>query len=78
MNITARMAAEKAGIAVERVTTHARLKRDGDGPVTFECALSISGNLSEEERAALANAVAHCPVQRTLSRGIQFLLEDAR
>jgi putative redox protein len=75
MNITARMAAEKAGVAVERVTTSARLDREGDGPVTFRCSLSISGELSEEERAAVANAVARCPVRRTLSRGIQFAFE---
>jgi putative redox protein len=76
MNISARMAAEKAGVALERVTTSVRLEREGDGPVTFRCSLSILGELSEEKRTAIANAVANCPVRRTLSRGIQFAFES--
>jgi hypothetical protein len=71
------MAAQKAGVALERVTSSVRLERQGDGPVTFKCSLSILGELSEEERAAVASAAAHCPVRRTLSRGIQFAFEAA-
>ena len=63
--------------ALERVTSSVRLERQGDGPVTFKCSLSILGELSEEERAAVASAAAHCPVRRTLSRGIQFAFEAA-
>ena len=61
MNITARMAAQKAGVALERVTTSVRLEREGEGPVTFKCSLSIVGKPSEEKRAAVASAVARCP-----------------
>ncbi len=77
MNITARMAAEKAGIPLEQVTTQVRLERTGDGPVTFHCSFSTSGDLSEGKRAALARAVAQCPVRRTLSRGFEFAFEGA-
>ena len=77
MNITARMAAQKAGVELERVTTNVQLDREGEGPVTFKCSLSILGELSEEKRAAVANSVANCPVRRTLSRGIQFAFEAA-
>jgi uncharacterized OsmC-like protein len=59
------------------VTTSVRLEREGEGAVTFKCPLSILGELSEEKRATVANAVAHCPVRRTLSRGIQFAFEAA-
>jgi putative redox protein len=75
MNITARMAAEKAGVVLDGVTTHVRLERQGDGPVTFRCSMSIEGDLPEDKRAALAYAVAHCPVRRTLARGIQFAFD---
>lgn len=77
MNITARMAAEKAGVALEQVTTEVRLERTGEGPVTFKCSLSVSGDVPDEKRAAIAVAVAQCPVRRTLSRGIQFESEGA-
>jgi putative redox protein len=76
MNITARMAAAKAGVALEGVTTSVVLSREGHGPVTFQCSLSISGELSEEARAAVVRAVADCPVRRTLSRGIQFTFDS--
>jgi putative redox protein len=75
MNITARMAAEKAGVVLDGVTTRVRLNREGDGPVTFQCSLSMPEELSEDARIAIAQAVANCPVRRTLARGTQFAFD---
>jgi putative redox protein len=72
MNISARMAAAKAGIDLSETTTTVRLKREGEGAVTFECSFSFAGEVSAEQRRMVADAVANCPVRRTLSRGIEF------
>ncbi len=72
MNITARMAADAAGVHPQDVTTTVRLKRDGEGPVTFDCELTFSGDASPEQRRRIVDAVAACPVRRTLSRPIRF------
>ncbi len=76
MNITARIAAEKIGVALEDVSTSVHLKRDGEGPITFECGLSFSGQVTPEQRMKIAVAVAGSPVRRTLSRGVQFAFND--
>jgi uncharacterized OsmC-like protein len=66
------MAAAKASIDLGEVTTTVRLKREGEGPLTFECSLSFAGEASAEQRRTIADAVANCPVRRSLSRGIEF------
>ncbi len=78
MNITARMAAEKAGFPLDAVTTTVRLNRDGDGAVTFECAVSFGADVALRHREAVLRAVEHCPVRRTLSRPIQFMFDEER
>ncbi len=76
MNISARMAAEKAGCRIDAVTTRVRLNRHGAGAVTFECVVSFGEEVTGEHREAVLRTVEECPVRRTLSRPIEFRFND--
>ena len=72
MNMAIRMRAVADGIPVPNVRTAVRLVRPNSEQVMFEYHVELSGDLSDEQRAALMQAADACPVRQTLSRQLRF------
>jgi putative redox protein len=68
--LTVRLYAERKGWPLDRIET--RLTRDaGEGRITnIELELLLGGDLSDEQRARLAEIASRCPVHRTLTEGV--------
>jgi len=62
--------AERKGWTLDRIET--RVTRDvREGKVSsFDLELLLGGDLSDEQRAGLAEIASRCPVHRTLTEGV--------
>lgn len=69
--MTVQWAAEKRGIALEHVEVRITQARTDKGHV-FRRSLTLSGDLSEADRAQLEHAADACPISRTLTGGISI------
>lgn len=70
--MTVRLYADRKGwplLKVEVMVRHAARLADGAARDTFERQISLSGNLSDEERGRLLAIADRCPVSRTLAGG---------
>ena len=70
---TLRMYANRKGWALGEVTVRARLLRTGDGATKverIERTVTVTGDLSAEQGARLAEIADRTPVTRTLKRGL--------
>src|ERR1700683_2502761 len=70
---TLRMYANRKGRALGEVTVRARLLRTGDGATKverIERTVTVTGDLSAEQGARLAEIADRTPVTRTLKRGL--------
>jgi putative redox protein len=72
--ITLRMYAERKQWALHGVEVDLRLTRDGDHE-QIERALTLAGDLSEDQRKRLAEIAERTPVTLTLKRGIEIKTE---
>ena len=68
--MTARLYAEKHGLPLAAARCDVSLDRSVPGAVTISYHLSLDGPLTDEQAAGLREAVARCPVARTLTGGI--------
>jgi putative redox protein len=70
---TLRMYANRKGWVLGEVKVRAQLLRTGDGATKVERivrTISVSGDLSEEQKARLAEIATRTPVTRTLAAGL--------
>ncbi len=70
---TLRMYANRKGWALDEVTVRARLLRTGDGATKLERverSVTVTGDLSAQQRARLAEIADRTPVTRTLKKGL--------
>ena len=74
LNMTAQMAAQERGIALDGVTTDVDLRRSPDR-TEFVYACEFDG-VSEREADVIRDALSDCPVQRTLGKEIGFEAAD--
>ena len=74
MSMTLRMAAEKRGIHLEGAEVKVSLDRSGSGEAVFDYSICFAGDLGDDHRSALLDALTRCPVRSTLSRGLGFRL----
>ncbi|HEX3104593.1 MAG TPA: OsmC family protein [Terriglobales bacterium] len=73
-NISVRMYAADHGIPLRNVTTTVSLDKSHSDEVVFRYTVCLDGDLTEEHKDRLLQAVGACPVRRTLSRKISFEL----
>jgi putative redox protein len=68
--LTVRLYAERKGWPLDRIET--RLQRDpGEGKISsIGLELLLGGDLSDEQRARLAEIASRCPIHRTLTEGV--------
>lgn len=74
MNMSLRMAAQKAEIALDEVSVSVSLNRTTPEGPTFEYAVRFPASLMPSERTTLLAAVESCPVKMTLSKPLHFRL----
>lgn len=69
--ITLRMYAERKGWKVERIIVKVDLVKDeaAGGNHKFLCGLSVTGELTDEQRKRLLDISKACPVQKLLMKG---------
>ncbi len=79
VSMTLRMYADRKGLPVESIAVlvgREKVKVEVDGTPTlrdrFTVSLRIVGDLSEAQRARMAEIADRCPVHRTLERGALF------
>ncbi|MCV2395970.1 OsmC family protein [Actinotalea sp. M2MS4P-6] len=79
ISMTLRMYADRKGWPVEAIGVlvgREKVSVEVDGAPTmrdrFTCTLRLAGDLSDEQRARLAEIADRCPVHRTLERGALF------
>jgi len=77
MNMSLRMAAEKAGIVLNEVSVSVSLNRNGPEGPTFEYAVSFPASLPRSDRTKLLVALESCPVRTTLSKPLHFNLTQS-
>ncbi|UJX40168.1 OsmC family protein [Desulfovibrio sp. JY] len=66
------MYAKNHGIALTGVSVDVSLDRSEPGTTAFHCAITLSGDLTDEERQRLLRAARACPVRKTLSAKLVF------
>ena len=76
MNITARMVAAEEGIDLSGVEVRVELDRTDPRRTAFRSAIELRGDLSDDERGRIADAVQRCPVRQTLSKELCFVEDD--
>jgi uncharacterized OsmC-like protein/predicted DsbA family dithiol-disulfide isomerase len=67
--MTVQWSAQKHHITLERVEARLSQSRTPAGRL-FRCSVTITGDVSEAERARLQHAVENCPIKRTLMRDL--------
>jgi putative redox protein len=77
INMAVRMHAVAHHMALNDVHTSVRIVRPDDGTIRFDQSLHLTGDLSDEDRAALIEAANNCPVRQTLSRRLDFAAIDS-
>jgi putative redox protein len=75
INMWIRMQADRLSIPVGEIVVNVTLKRDDPERATFFYTVSVSGQLTEEQREALLKAADDCPVKRTLLKELSFELQ---
>lgn len=73
MNMTVRMAADKQGIPLTRVSVTVSLNRKEPKEPVFEYSVQFGGALSEAQQSQLRAAAERCPVRNTLSHPLRFV-----
>lgn len=72
MSITARKYADKHQLALKSVICEVKLDRTNPDHLIMYYTLTLEGELSNEQRQQLHDAVSRCPVKKTLCSDIAF------
>ncbi len=74
--ITLRMYVDRKGWPVEEITVWATVERDAEANLTtFQCQVSATGNLTDEQRGRLLHIAKACPVHKMLTNPIAIHTE---
>lgn len=74
--ITLRMYVDRKGWAVDEITVEATVERDAEANrTTFQCRVSTTGDLTDEQRARLLHIAKACPVHKMLTNPIAIQTE---
>lgn len=72
MNMSLHMLAAKHSIPLSSVETTVSLDRSAPDEVCFEYSVTITGDLTKNDRQLLTQSVKSCPVRETLSKTMVF------
>ena len=74
--ITLRMYVSRKGWEVNEITVEVTSERDAEaGRTTFQCRVSATGNLTDEQRARLLHIAKACPIHKMLTNPIEIRTE---
>jgi putative redox protein len=72
ISMAVRMDAAARGLALDAVTVTVSLSRPDEKTTRFEYQLTVTGDLTDADRAGLDYAAQQCPVRSTLSKRLEF------
>lgn len=72
-SITLRMYAERKGLQLGQVTVNLEYWREKDSPPSIKRAVSVSAQITEEQRARLADIIERTPVTLAIKQGVQMV-----
>ena len=75
--ITVRMAADVRGTKLDHVVAEVTHNDDDPLAASFECQLTLVGDLSDKERAGLVRVAHHCPIGKLLGKPIEIGISEA-
>lgn len=75
LTISLRMYLEKHAISIDSFSVTVELDRSMPDKAIFRKKVQLNGELSEMERKKIEAVLASCPVQKTLTKELQFVLE---
>jgi putative redox protein len=75
MSMTAHLHADKHGLPLRQARCTVRIDRSNPAQATLEYRLHLEGPLTPEQSAELRQAVAQCPVSRTLTHPIRIVAQ---
>jgi len=74
--ITLRMYVSRKGWAVDEITVEVTSERDAEANrTTFQCRVSATGNLTDEQRARLLHIAKACPIHKMLTNPVEIRTE---
>ena len=76
INMTVRMFADKNSISLNTVSTTVSIDRSIPGEASFEYNVTLTGNLSDNEKDKIFEMIKNCPVRKTLSSKISFKMKS--
>jgi putative redox protein len=71
-SITLRMYAERKGLQLGHVTVKLEYSREKDSPSSIKREVSVSAQITEEQRARLADIIERTPVTLAIKQGVQM------
>lgn len=76
LNITARMVLDDMNVSYDAVTVKVELDRSDEAKTVFKYQIDISGPIEKETKEIVFRKVMNCPVKKTLSKQLEFILES--
>ncbi|TCL56031.1 putative redox protein [Hydrogenispora ethanolica] len=75
LTISLRMYLENQGIKIDSCSVTVELDRSNPDKTVFRKKVELNGAISESDRKRIEAVLASCPVQKTLSKELAFVLE---
>ncbi|MBT2764391.1 OsmC family protein [Paenibacillus sp. ISL-20] len=64
-------------ISYEEVTVKVELDRSDETKTIFNYQIDIAGDLDEAKKQIVLNMVKNCPVKKTLSKPLEFIMNES-